>query len=134
MDIATGEYGLLATLKRLMFNELDAVTVVDKCVSGDTCFLLVRLGESSVDDEALAVRANRRLAFDGANRHMAVDDTSARRVQTELLEYPRAYLFIVRQTEISTFLFVPKGFVGDEIALERRHLIFVVERRERTFP
>ena len=42
MYIRAGEDRLLAALERLMFHQLNAVAVVDECVAGDSCFLLVR--------------------------------------------------------------------------------------------
>ena len=133
-DIRTGENGLLTALKRLMLNELDAMTVIDKRVACDTCFLLIRLGETSVDDEALTVRPHGCLAFDRTNRHMAVDDTSGGRIEPKLREYLFADLLVVSKAEIRPFLLLVRGLVRDEIALEGGHLILVVERRMGAFP
>ena len=76
VDIRTGEHRLFAALKRLMFYQLDAVTVIDKRVSRDTCLLLIRLAEPAVYDKTLAIGANRRLAFDRTNGHVTIDNTA----------------------------------------------------------
>ena len=104
VDIRTGEYRLFAALERLMLHKLDAVAVVDECIAGDACFLLVGLAEPAVYDEPFAVGTDRCLAFDRPDGHMTVDDAAGLRIQTEFLEDVPADLLIVRQREISAFL------------------------------
>ena len=111
-----------------MLDELDAVAVIDERVSGDSGLLLIGFAETAVNDKTLAVGAHRCLAFDGANRHVTVDDTSCRRVKTELFENLRAHLLVVCQGKISPFLLLVRGLVAEEIALKSSHLILVVQR------
>ena len=54
MNVRTGEDGLLAALERLMLHQLNAVTIVNQRVTGDTGLLLIKVG---CTDHAVAVPA-----------------------------------------------------------------------------
>lgn len=103
VDIAAGEHGLLAVLEALVLYQLYAVAVVYQRISGYAGLLLIRLTEPSVYHKSLAVGANRCLAFNGANGHVTVYNTSRSRVYTEFFEYLFANMFFVRQREIRAF-------------------------------
>lgn len=106
MDIGAGEDGLFTRFERLMLDELDTMAIIDKGISGDARFLLIGFGEAAVDDETLAVGADRRFSFDGANGYMSVNDTSRRRIKTEFPKNIFAYFLIVCEGEIGALFLV----------------------------
>ena len=134
MDIRSGAHGLFATLEGIVFDQLDTMAVIDQRVSGDTGLLLVWLTEPAVDDKAFAVGAGRCFAFDRPHGHMAVDDTSCGGIEPELLQDALAYMLVIGEGEIGTFLLFVGCFVFEEIPLEGSHLILVIERGELAFP
>ena len=126
VDIRSGTYSLLAALELLVLHQLYAERVVDECVAGDACLLLVWFAESSVDDESFAFGTGRCFAFDSTNGDMSVDDTAILGVEPELAKNLLAYVAAVGELVVRTFLLVPDGFVVDEVPLEGGHLILII--------
>ena len=112
MDVATAEHCLLAALKRLVLYELYTMTIIDERIAGNAGLFLVGFGETAVDDEASALGTYRRLALDGANGYMAVDDTPRIRREAKLDEDALAYVAAICQFVVGTLAFVPGSLVG----------------------
>ena len=74
MDIALPLYRSLRRLKRLMGNQDQPVGIGDQRIARNPRLLLIRTGESPVDDHDLAAALDRALSVLTLDRHMSVDD------------------------------------------------------------
>jgi len=89
---------------------------------------VIRLRETTVDDETDAVGLDRRFALVGSDRYVSVDDMRIVLVQTEFPQDGLANLLLVSELEECALLLLVEFLGTDKVALESGHLVLVEER------
>ena len=126
--------GLLGAFKRLVGAQDQPARVVDQRVARNAGALVISTAEAAVNDDEPPAALDGAFAFDGSDRHMAVDDMAAR---TRKAELPQNALGRVQRGDmlIVGILDLPVGGrVGNVEPFKGRHGAAAEKRRFGTAP
>ena len=108
-----------------MLHKLETAAVIYEGISRYACFLMISFAESTVDNHQFAVGLYGILTLGGMYGHMTVDDMAVGPFHLKGVKYVVAYLLVVTQFEVISFLFLVNILVLKEIAFECGHLRLV---------
>ena len=117
-----------------MCTQRHTVGICHQGISRYSCFSLICLGKTAIDDQQLSAALNRCLSFFQFNRHMTVYNMRAVGIQPKFLENTINDVLLLHQTVIAVLLLGMNRLVCHKIAFKGRHLIFAEYRRLRTAP
>ena len=112
-----------------MLDELEAAAVVNERIACNARFIMISLGEATVDDHQFAIGLDGVLALDNMDGYVTIDDMAVGPFDTKGIKDAVANLFVVAQAEIVAFLLLIGGLVRQEVTFESGHLRFVEEGR-----
>ena len=101
--------------------------MIDKRIACNTSCVMVRLCETSVNNHQHTVCFDGILTLTGMNRDMTVNDVASLSFNSETVKNASTNGRIFAKLIVSTFFFMMRGWIGEEISLERRHSALVEE-------
>ena len=110
-----------------MLNELETSAVIDERIACNTSCVMVRLGETSVNNHQHTVCFDGVLTLAGMNRNVTVNDVAGLSFNSETVQDASTNGRIFAKLIVGAFFFVMRGWIGEEISLERRHTTLVEE-------
>ena len=134
LDVGASADGIVHIQERFVLHQFKATAVVDQCVAGNTCGLVVGLREATIDDHQSAFSLDGILTLGSMNRHVAIDDVAVVASDAKGIEDVIYHLPVITQAEVVAFLLMPRFAVGEEVALIGSHLRLVEQWTLRTTP